>query len=58
LRNEFFREGERLVARITSTGGWLDLNARMLIRPPEKVVLLLRSLARAEDYQELPSSVS
>ena len=26
LRNEFFREDGRLVARMTSTGGWLDLN--------------------------------
>ncbi len=58
LRNEFFRDDGALVARITSTGGWLDLSARKLITPPDSVATLLRSLARAEDYQELPSSAS
>lgn len=58
LRNEFFRDDGVLVARITSTGGWLDLSARKLITPPEGLAVLLRSLARAEDYQELPSSAS
>lgn len=58
LRNEFFRDDGALVARISSTGGWLDLSARKLITPPESVAILLRSLARAEDYQELPSSAS
>src|SRR5919108_471867 len=33
LRNEFWRDAT-LVARVTTTGGWLDLKARKLTTPP------------------------
>lgn len=55
LRNDFFR-GETLAARVTSTGGWLDLSARKLVRPPDGLLQALRGLARSEDFRELPGS--
>lgn len=48
MRNEFFRADGKLAARITSHGGWLDLAARKLVAPPEKLLAALRSLPRAE----------
>jgi acyl-CoA thioester hydrolase len=43
---------------VTSTGGWLDLAARRLVSPPPALAEALRSLSRADDFQELSSSVS
>jgi len=57
IRNEFFREDGKLVARVTSTGGWLDLSARKLTVPPEGLVEALRGLVRSEDFEPLPSSL-
>jgi len=56
LRNDFFREGGRLVARVTSTGGWLDLVERRLVAPPEPLALALRDLEPSEDFRELDSN--
>lgn len=58
LRNEFVREDGQLAAKVTSTGGWLDLAARRLVSPPPALAEVLRSLSRADDFQELSSSVS
>jgi acyl-CoA thioester hydrolase len=52
--NEFFRDDEKLAAKVTSTGGWLDLSARKLTAPPEKLADALRNLTRSEDFAELP----
>ena len=57
LRNEFHRADGQLAARVTSLGGWLDLNERRLIAPPAELLAALRSLPRSEDYQDLPSSL-
>jgi acyl-CoA thioester hydrolase len=57
LRNEFFKPDGTLAARITSTGGYLDLDKRKLVAPPEAVRAYLRAIARTEDYEELPSSI-
>jgi acyl-CoA thioester hydrolase len=57
LRNEFFRQG-KLAARVTSTGGWLDLNQRRLISPPPALLAALKSMDKSEDFVVLPSSVS
>ena len=57
IRNEFFREDGKLVARVTSTGGWLDLSVRKLVVPPEGLVEALRGLVRSEDFEPLPSSL-
>jgi acyl-CoA thioester hydrolase len=52
--NEFFRDDEKLAAKVTSTGGWLDLSARKLIAPPEKLAEALRNLTKSQDFFELP----
>jgi acyl-CoA thioester hydrolase len=56
MRNEFHREG-KLSARVTSEGGWLDLETRRLVVPPAELLAALRTLARTEDFQPLPSKV-
>lgn len=57
LVNEFFREDGKLAARVTSTGGWLDLSARKLIAPPEALRELMENLVKTADFQPLPSSL-
>lgn len=57
LRNEFTREDGKAFARVTSTGGWLDLAARKLIAPPEGLLEALRGLTRTDDFRELASSL-
>ncbi|MFD0738708.1 thioesterase, partial [Lysobacter koreensis] len=57
LRNEFWRDGEQLAARVTSAGGWLDLALRKLTTPPEALLAALRSLPVTEDFQALASSI-
>lgn len=53
LRNAFADESGRPVARVTSTGGWLNLDARRLLPPPEPVARVLAGLTRTEDYAVL-----
>jgi acyl-CoA thioester hydrolase len=57
MRNEILRPDGKLCARITSTGGWLDLNARKLVRPPEGLLAVMRSAPRSADFRTLPSSI-
>lgn len=56
MRNEFFRDDGKLAARVTSTGGWLDLSTRRLAAPPEALLGALRSLPRTADFETLPAS--
>jgi len=53
LRNEFFHADGKLVARVTSAGGWLDLSTRKLTAPPEKLAEVMGMLPRSQDYQDL-----
>jgi acyl-CoA thioester hydrolase len=55
LRNEFFRADGKLAARVTSTGGWLDLDARRLVAPPPALRDLLAALPKTDDYQAMPA---
>jgi acyl-CoA thioester hydrolase len=57
LRHEIFRPDGKLAARVTSAGGWLDLNARKLIAPPPALLDAMNLLDRTSDFVELPSSV-
>jgi acyl-CoA thioester hydrolase len=50
LRNEFYCEEGVLAARVTSTGGWLDLSVRKLISPPESLLAALHSLPKTENF--------
>jgi acyl-CoA thioester hydrolase len=53
LRNEFIKEDGRTAARVTSSGGWLDLATRKLAVPPPALLEALSSLPRTEDFQDL-----
>ena len=57
LRNEVWRDDGQLAARITSTGGWMDLAARKLIAPPAALRDAMRALAATADFEVLPSSI-
>ena len=57
LRNEFWRADDRLAARVTCAGGWLDLAQRKLVAPPEALLAALRTLPQTDDFQTLPSSL-
>ena len=58
LRNEFAHANGKRCAVVTSTGGWLDLNARKLIAPPEALRAALAALPKVEGFRELRSSVA
>ena len=57
LRNEIRRADGELAARITSSGGWLDLDKRRLRVPPEKLARALLGLDRTADFSPLESTV-
>lgn len=57
LRHEIFRPDGKLSARVTSTGGWLDLAARKLIAPPPALLSAMNSLEKTSDFIDLPSSI-
>jgi acyl-CoA thioester hydrolase len=57
LRNEFWKLDGKLACRVTSTGGYIDLDKRKLTAPPAHVQEVLRAIARTEDFEELPSSI-
>jgi acyl-CoA thioester hydrolase len=59
IRNDFTHVNGQRSAVVTSTGGWLDLNARKLTAPPEPLRLALEALPRvAAGFAELRSSVA
>ncbi len=57
LRNEILRPAGRLCAKVTSSGGWLDLDARKLVPPPQALLAALQSLPQTEDFVVLPANV-
>jgi acyl-CoA thioester hydrolase len=57
LRNEILRLDGTLCARVTSAGGWLDLQARKLVAPPEALHQAMQSLPKTGDFVVLPPSV-
>jgi acyl-CoA thioester hydrolase len=57
MRNEIYRADGKLAAKITSTGGWLDLTERRLVAPPGRLLQVLQSLPRTADFRSLPTSV-
>ena len=57
LRNEIYRADGQMAARVTSLGGWFDLDARKLVAPPEALANALRALDRSDDFEALESSV-
>lgn len=57
LRNNILGSDGKLCARVTSTGGWLDLDARRLVAPPPELLATLVALERTNDFVDLPSSI-
>jgi len=55
--NGFFRADSKLIARVTSTGGWLDLAQRKLIPAPPALLEAMKMLSQTSDFQQLPSSI-
>ena len=57
FRNEIWRDDGQLAARVTSIGGWLDLDARKLVVPPEDMRAAMEGMARTAEFETLPSSI-
>ena len=57
LRHEIFRPDGKLSARVSSTGGWLNLAERKLIAPPPALLAAMNALEKTSDFILLPSSV-
>ncbi|RFP23029.1 thioesterase [Duganella sp. BJB488] len=57
LSTDIIRADGKLAARVTSTGGWLDLAARKLIAPPANLLATWQSLGKTPDFQELNTSI-
>lgn len=54
LAHDFWRPGGKKVARIVLTGGWLGMETRKLIRPPDALVEAISSVPKADGWEELP----
>ncbi len=57
MRNEFLNDAGDLLARVESTGGWLDGTTRRLVVPPAAISTALATLGRTADFETLPSSI-
>jgi len=57
LRHEIFRPDGKLSARVTSAGGWLNLDERRLVAPPPALLSVMNLLERTSDFTVLPSSI-
>jgi acyl-CoA thioester hydrolase len=57
LCNEFHRADGKLAARVTSVGGWLDLDARRLVAPPAPLAEAMAALGRSDGFAILLSSL-
>ena len=55
MRNDFRRPDGQKIARVESTGGWLDLRARKLTAPPEELRAVLHGMPRAAEFSALDS---
>ena len=56
--NEFVRPDRQVAARVVSSGGWLDLQARELVVPPPSLALVLLAAPRTATFAELPGLTS
>lgn len=57
IRNEFFRADGQLAAKVTSTGGFLNLDTRKLVIPPTELLSIYESMPRTDDFETMPSSM-
>jgi acyl-CoA thioester hydrolase len=57
FRHDVLAADGALCARITTTGGFMNLDERKLVTPPPGVLALYQTLPRTDDFAELPSSI-
>jgi acyl-CoA thioester hydrolase len=57
LRNTFCRADGKPAAKVTSSGGWLDLSTRKLVPAPDALLEVIKGTPRAQDFRVLPASV-
>lgn len=57
IRQELLRHDGKPCARVTSTGGWMNLAERKLAAPPAALLALFKREIAADDFIELPSSL-
>ena len=57
IQNSFYRLDGQRVARVKSTGGWLDLTVRKLVGSPEGLLAALQRAPRSEELTEVPSNL-
>lgn len=50
FQNEYFRSDGKLCARLTTSGGWLDLDSRKIVAPPENLLKALNRLPKSKDF--------
>ncbi len=55
--NNVYKANRELAARVASIGGWLNLNERRLMEPPDVIKEAWRTLPRTNDFEELRSSL-
>jgi len=55
IRHQISKANGELAARVTVTGGWIDLHARRLTHPPAALKALFDVAPRTEDFEELKS---
>jgi acyl-CoA thioester hydrolase len=55
LRNAFATPDGTPVARVTSTGAWLDWTTRKRTSPPAALNAAMMALTRTEDFETMPS---
>lgn len=58
FRSEIHKADGKLAARVTSTGGWLDLDKRKLVAPPGELLSIVKALDCTDDFEVLPSSLN
>ena len=54
IENEIWSAAGERAAVVRSTGGWLDLQARKLVTPPEALLAVFRKVPRAPGFKDLP----
>jgi acyl-CoA thioester hydrolase len=52
IQNRLLRQDGKMIARIRSKGGWLSLDARRLVAPPEALLRALQDAPRSTDFKE------
>lgn len=57
MRNNFIKSNGKLAGRVLSLGGWMNLQERKLVAPPENLLYALRLLPKTDNFQSMPSSI-